>query len=341
MPLVNSVSYGWQGDLAELGCKPADVAAIDVNFAKLAAKGISMLIASGDTGAAFTPSPDSCGHEQMKNVTDGDVLSTTKEKSKEACCDLAFQKKAFALHYQKGIFGAGTCVLYSAVRSTAFHLFSTYSEIPAKRPPVGKFYPSWPASSPWVTAVGATRFVGNVVGGEEMASDQFGSGGGFSMDFNNSEATWQQTYVAKYLAQNSTLPKFPGTGSFPTNGRATPDVSALGEGYEVYVQGRASPVGGTSASTPAFAGLVSLLNEARLKAGKKPMGFLNPFLYANPAAFFDVVKGTNAIGRCNCPFPYGFAAAPGWDPATGLGTPHYDKLLAASMKAAGINLVEA
>ena len=45
-----------------------------------------------------------------------------------------------------------------------------------------------------------------------------------------------------------------------------------------------------SASAPAFAGMVSLLNEARLKAGKPTMGFLNPFLYANPDAFTDVVK---------------------------------------------------
>ena len=49
-----------------------------------------------------------------------------------------------------------------------------------------------------------------------------------------------------------------------------------------------------SASSPTFAAMVSLINEARLKAGKPQMGFLNPFLYANPDAFFDVVKGTNA-----------------------------------------------
>ena len=45
------------------------------------------------------------------------------------------------------------------------------------------------------------------------------------------------------------------------------------------------------------------------------------------------MKGTNAIGRGTGPLPYGFAAAKGWDPATGLGTPHFDKLLAAAMKA--------
>ena len=87
--------------------------------------------------------------------------------------------------------------------------------------------------------------------------------------------------------------------------------------------------------------MVSLLNEARLKAGKPQMGFLNPFLYANPDAFFDVVKGTNAYGRGPFPSKYGFACAAGWDPATGLGTPHFDKLLAASMAAVGAGSVEA
>ena len=38
----------------------------------------------------------------------------------------------------------------------------------------------FPASSPWVTAVGATRFVNQTIGMAEMATDQFGSGGGFS-----------------------------------------------------------------------------------------------------------------------------------------------------------------
>ena len=131
------------------------------------------------------------------------------------------------------------------------------------------------------------------------------------------------------------LPKFPPKGSFPPMGRATPDISALGEGYQVYVGGQVQSVGGTSASSPAFAGMVSLLNEARFKAGKPQMGFLNPFLYANPDAFFDVVKGTNAIGRGTGNLTYGFACAKGWDPATGLGTPHFDKLLAAALKETG------
>ena len=98
------------------------------------------------------------------------------------------------------------------------------------------------------------------------------------------------------------------------------------------ISGRTQPVGGTSASTPLFAGLISLLNEARLDAGKPPLGFLNPWLYANPSIFTDVTVGTNAIGRGTGPLPYGFNCSKGWDPATGLGTPWFPAMLKAALQ---------
>ena len=163
-----------------------------------------------------------------------------------------------------------------------------------------------------------------------MASDQFGSGGGFSKQFGQSpNAKWQMSDVARYLNVVSHDAPFPPTGSFSAKGRATPDVSALGEGFQVYQSGRVMAVGGTSASAPTFAGIVSLLNEHRLQNGKKPLGFLNPFLYQNADAFTDVVKGTNAIGRGTGPIKYGFNCTKGWDPATGHGTPNFEKLLKA------------
>lgn len=143
-------------------------------------------------------------------------------------------------------------------------------------------------------------------------------------------ATWQETVVKAYL---SNAPKLPPANDFDSTGRATPDVSGLGEGYQV-IDGqdgtKPDSVGGTSASTPMFAGLVSLLNDARHAKGMKPLGFLNPFIYQNPSAFTDVVQGTNAIGRDGIKVPAGFACTKGWDPATGLGTPIFTALLAAA-----------
>jgi tripeptidyl-peptidase-1 len=258
-PLVHSVSYGWQGNISELGCKAADVADVNVNFAKLAAKGISLIIASGDSGSGYSPFP------------------------------------------------------------------SEAHKLP-------KLWPSWPASSPWVTSVGSTRFIKQSVTQPEMATDQFGSGGGFSTDFDQFKA--QAGAVAQYLKVAKDLPP---AGAFPPTGRATPDVSALGEGFQVIAGGEVQSVGGTSASTPTFASLVGLLNEARIKAGKPAMGYLNPFLYQNPDAFTDITVGTNAIDRGGEKIKYGYACAPGWDPATGLGTPKFGKLLTAAMKATTAN----
>ena len=55
------------------------------------------------------------------------------------------------------------------------------------------------------------------------------------------------------------------------------------------------------------------------------------FIYSNIDAFTDIVKGTNAIGRGNGPIAYGYNCTVGWDPATGVGTPIFDKMLKAAM----------
>ena len=76
---------------------------------------------------------------------------------------------------------------------------------------------------------------------------------------------------------------------------------------------------GTSASAPVFAGVVSLLNDARLAAGKSPLGFLNPLLYQLAAehsdSFFDVTVGANRCGVIdfdpNC-CDSAYHAAVGW-----------------------------
>ncbi|KAI0085907.1 peptidase S8/S53 domain-containing protein, partial [Irpex rosettiformis] len=82
---------------------------------------------------------------------------------------------------------------------------------------------------------------------------------------------------------------------------------------------------GTSCSSPIFASVISLINDQLIAAGKSPLGFLNPFLYANPSAFNDVTSGSNPGCNTN-----GFKATSGWDPVTGLGTPNFAGLKAAA-----------
>ncbi|KAI0308406.1 peptidase S8/S53 domain-containing protein, partial [Amylostereum chailletii] len=104
--------------------------------------------------------------------------------------------------------------------------------------------------------------------------------------------------------------------------RAYPDVSAQAQGFQVVIGGSVSSVGGTSASSPTVAGVISLLNDFRLSQGKSSLGFLNPLLYSSAfAGFNDITSGTNPGCNTN-----GFTAVAGWDPVTGFGSPNFGKL---------------
>ncbi|KAH9482944.1 Tripeptidyl-peptidase sed3 [Psilocybe cubensis] len=96
---------------------------------------------------------------------------------------------------------------------------------------------------------------------------------------------------------------------------AYPDVSAQSDRYRIFLAGRPVLIGGTSASSPAFAGFVAMLNDARFKAGLGSLGFLNPLLYSfDGAGFNDITVGNNA-GCGTTGFNSNFEqATKGWDP---------------------------
>ena len=114
-------------------------------------------------------------------------------------------------------------------------------------------------------------------------SSGFLSGGGFSRSFER--PSFQQNAVSNFLINNP--PAYNST-QYNATGRASPDVSANGDHIRVYINNTAKLEGGTSASTPLFASIITLINEKRLAANKTVVGFLNPALYANPDAFNDV-----------------------------------------------------
>jgi len=197
------------------------------------------------------------------------------------------------------------------------------------------FSPSWPATCPYVTAVGATQ--GPESGQPEIAcSSSTGgivtSGGGFSIYY--AQPTYQAAAVKQYFAS---APNLPPTSMFNAQGRGYPDVALLGYNYNVVIGGQTYQESGTSASTPVFAGLVTLVNNARLNAGKSPVGFLNPALYklavSTPGIFNDITVGENNCCAGQQPSiiccQYGFNATVGWDPLTGLGSVNFANFLAA------------
>merc|ERR1719221_2183983 len=131
---------------------------------------------------------------------------------------------------------------------------------------------------------------------------------------------YQKDAVAKYLSQEG-LP--PSSRGYNTSGRAYPDISAQATNFIVVAGLPISGVAGTSCASPTAAGVFSLLNDLRLQNGKSTLGFLNPLIYENAAAFNDITTGSNS----GCGFTGGgWPAKKGWDAVTGVGTPNYEKL---------------
>lgn len=194
-----------------------------------------------------------------------------------------------------------------------------------------RFTPTFPGACPYITSVGGTAGV------VPETAISFSSGG-FSDYF--PRPAYQDAAVSNYLQGiGDTF-----TGLYNVSGRGFPDVSAQGNAYQVFSQGVRQSVSGTSASAPAFAGIISLVNNALVAAGRKPLGFLNPWLYSiasQAGGLTDITAGGSRgcaarSDHSGLPTPLvpgaGWNATTGWDPVTGLGTPLFDKLLSLAFK---------
>ena len=192
----------------------------------------------------------------------------------------------------------------------------------------GVFNPTFPAGCPYVTAVGATQVkpetnialaLANNSQPEEVLATIARSGGGFSNFFDlpdyqaQTVKDWFKSHPPTYDSDlyNSSQ-----------KARAFPDISANGTNFAFSVGAEWELTYGTSASAPVMASILTLINQERLKAGKSVVGFINPTAYAHPEVFNDITTGSN--GGCGTD---GWEAVAGWDPATGLGTPNYDRML--------------
>ncbi len=216
----------------------------------------------------------------------------------------------------------------------------------------------WPASSPFVTAVGGTSlavgasnnylfetgwgtrtssWTGTAWSAPPPGRWLYGAGGGVSRIF--PEPSYQASVVPNsvFSTQGRT-------------GRAVPDVAALGDPNTGYLIGETQTfpdgtvkyseyrVGGTSLSSPIMAGIVALADQA---AGH-PHGFANPVFYllAGSSAFNDIVNPPSTVAVVRTNYVNGVDASagltyrlrtmdqtlslqtiPGYDDVTGLGTP--------------------
>ena len=271
VPDVISVSYGWyEGEQCDDGIGSAECAELNVTssqfvqrmnteWQKIGLRGVSVIVSSGDSGC-HTRSDPYC----TRPILLADYVSTT-------------------------------------THNTARRNGCTPTLDPHPLPLLLCFAVPQPASSPFITSVGATE-VGNatyfatsevymcrnrtgrlasqqllcVSGGIEVAVDvqraYFTSGGGFSNI--SMSAPYQADAVARYLAQTEV--PLPPASMFNAQGRGYPDVSSVGHnGYTIQF-GREVLSGGTSQSSPIFAGVIALLNVRFKKLTGNTLGFINP-----------------------------------------------------------------
>jgi subtilase family serine protease len=179
---------------------------------------------------------------------------------------------------------------------------------------------AYPAVSPDVIGVGGTSLTVNGSGAYQSETAWSGSGGGLSM----------------YEREPSFQSQF-GIANDPRGYRGSPDVSYNGNpgtGYAVYdsvgVGGYAGwfQVGGTSAGTPQWAGLIAISNSLRAAARKSNLSSTDATLYtlgktAINSDFHAVTSGTNGTCGTLC------TAGTGYDYVTGLGTPQASAIIAA------------
>jgi len=167
----------------------------------------------------------------------------------------------------------------------------------------------FPSSSPYVLSCGGTRLdsSGGKIVTERVWNDASGAtGGGVSAIF---APPSYQSDASVPVSVNP--PHRPGRGVPDVAGDADPNT-----GYRIRVDGQDAIIGGTSAVAPLWAALITLTAQ-KLAA---PLGFVNPLLYSQGVeggGFNDIVIGNNGTGANS-----GYAAGPGWDACSGLGTPN-------------------
>lgn len=241
----------------------------------------------------------------------GQIFSQSYVASEATLADTKGRKlvQEFADFYQKITTQQG----WTVVSGSGDHGATDYIDLAATKfsnTPIVNF----PADVPWITAVGGTSLFDTT--GKVRETAWPGSGGGFSKFFS------QPDYQIE-------LP--PGVQSQMKGQRGIPDIAANADpstAMAIYYNGLWQQVGGTSASTPTWAGIIAIANQV---AGR-PLGFINPGLYkimTSPKAatdFRDIVSGDNTFIQSGVTVQ-GFPAVTGWDPVTGNGAPVGDKLI--------------
>lgn len=299
------------------GDKGAQEAALDIELVRAVAPGARILVYNGPAtqNSANTTAADDT-YARIVNDGRAQVLSTSwgqceDEQQADQPPDLMLLHNLFAQAVAEGM-----TVVAASGDNGAYDCLNA----DGTAPDTTKATVDYPASDPYVIAVGGTRLALAADGGIASEEGWAGSGGGVSSVF--ARPAWQTG---------------PGVDNALSNGkRQVPDVALdAGAGYAVWAGGWLAAGGvGTSAATPVWAAILALGNELRyataLAAGVPSpacatlpgLGDIHPELYQLAAASAGGGGETSAFRDIMVGSSNGIATpGPGWDNVTGLGVP--------------------
>jgi len=289
-----------------------------------------------------------------KSNSDADILSATQAVAKGNYGDVVSQSYGEAEACESSKLLQRQHAVFSQLAGNGTTLFASSGDQGAGLPTCdGQSLmkaASTPATDPKVTAVGGTDLTATAPTADANGFEAT-PGGQYE-----SETVWNDGLFAAEGAGISSLYARPGFQNKVVSGhrRQIPDIAYSASAHHVVLafmtldpgdQGAifGAPGGGTflfgfsgtSCGSPQWAALVAIANQA---AGHR-LGDINPTLYAlgqsaqESSVYNDVTVGDNSVGD---PLDItGFSAGPGWDPATGWGSPKANNLVPALAAASG------
>lgn len=289
-PLVHSISWGD----AEAGFPSAFVETLDYLLMKLTLRGITMIAASGDNGISAV----NAGCNFLSDIIASSPWVTAVGATMPSLEAMPYcRKERFSTVLGNcDEMGAAVCSVSAGALITSSGYFSVYRHRPSYQDSAVGAWLDSSACKPCRAQPGRPEQASHIKVPCQHVSE---------------DSRCRLESLVRYK-------------------RAAPDVSLPGQAYPTMVNGSIYSFDGTSASAPALAALVSLLNTEQLSRSRPPLGLLNPWLYSTwesrPDAFVDVIVGdTSSTERAQC--TWGWNAGPGWDPASGLGVPRFSVLM--------------
>ena len=239
VPYVISMSYGWseadqceidQEECSQLGVDSQGfVTRVNKEFQKIGARGVTLLASSGDSGA----------HGRTDKLCFSKVVHPTYPAGSP------FVLAVGATQITGGTSGFSNVPIWYVI--DLFCVFLTFHMTHRRVSYSSQLTPGCAESGTEVVASTATGAM-------------ITSGGGFSVYAER--PAWQKNAVDAYV--NGPAAK-PAKSDYNSAGRGYPDVAALGHKYYIQLDGESVGVDGTSASSPAFAGVIGLLNAYLLE----------------------------------------------------------------------------